>query len=78
VRASCSERFARPGGTLVRALVEHLAAFGYIPPVTVFDRPKTIALKWGRDGSAPAPEGAVRGFNDQRTGRAIGQAMLEP
>jgi len=36
--------------TLVRALVEHLAAFGDIPLVTVFDRPKTIALKWGRDG----------------------------
>jgi transposase len=35
---------------LVRALVEHLAAFGGIPLVTVFDRPKTIALKWGRDG----------------------------
>jgi transposase len=30
--------------TLVRALVEHLAAFGGIPLVTVFDRPKTIAL----------------------------------
>jgi transposase len=36
--------------TLVRALVEHLAAFGGIPLVTVFDRPKTVALKWGRDG----------------------------
>jgi transposase len=36
--------------TLVRAVVEHLAAFGGIPLVTVFDRPKTIALKWGRDG----------------------------
>jgi transposase len=36
--------------TLVRALIEHLAAFGGIPLVTVFDRPKTIALKWGRDG----------------------------
>ena len=35
--------------TLVRTLVEHLA-FGGIPLVTVFDRPKTIALKWGRDG----------------------------
>lgn len=36
--------------TLVRALVEHLASFGGIPLVTVFDRPKTIALRWGRDG----------------------------
>src|SRR5262249_43743348 len=36
--------------TLVRVLVEHLTAFGGIPLVAVFDRPKTIALKWGRDG----------------------------
>lgn len=36
--------------SLVRALVEHLAAFGGIPLVAVFDRPKTVALKWGRDG----------------------------
>lgn len=36
--------------TLVRALVDHLAAFEGIPLVTVFDRPKTVALKWGRDG----------------------------
>ena len=36
--------------TLVRSLVDHLAAFGGIPLVTVFDRPKTIALRWGRDG----------------------------
>jgi transposase len=31
-------------------LVEHLAAFDGIPLVTVFDRPKTITLNWGRDG----------------------------
>jgi transposase len=36
--------------SLVRALVDHLAAFGGIPLVAVFDRPKTIALQWGRDG----------------------------
>ena len=35
---------------LVRALVDHVAAFGGIPLVAVFDRPKTVALKWGRDG----------------------------
>jgi len=34
----------------VRALVDHVAAFGGIPLVAVFDRPKTVALKWGRDG----------------------------
>ncbi len=36
--------------TLVRTLVDHLAAFGGVPLVAVFDRPKTVALKWGRDG----------------------------
>ncbi len=36
--------------TLVRTLVDQLAAFGGAPLVTVFDRPKTIALRWGRDG----------------------------
>jgi transposase len=36
--------------TLVRTLVDHLAAFGGIPLVAVFDRPKTVALKWGRGG----------------------------
>ncbi len=36
--------------TLVRTLVAHLAAFGGIPLVAVFDRPKTVALRWGRDG----------------------------
>jgi len=36
--------------TLVRTVVDHLAAFGGVPLVAVFDRPKTVALKWGRDG----------------------------
>jgi len=36
--------------TLVRTLVDHLVAFGGVPLVAVFDRPKTVALKWGRDG----------------------------
>ena len=36
--------------TLVRALVDHVGAFGGIPLVAVFDRPKTVALRWGRDG----------------------------
>ncbi len=34
----------------MRTLVDHLAAFGGIPLVAVFDRPKTTALSWGRDG----------------------------
>jgi len=35
---------------LVRALVDHFAAFGGIPLLAVFDRPKTVALAWRRDG----------------------------
>jgi transposase len=36
--------------SLVRALVDHFAVIGGIPLLAVFDRPKTIALSWGRDG----------------------------
>src|SRR5262249_27377399 len=36
--------------TLVRALVDHFAAIGRIPLLAVFDRPKTVAVKWSRDG----------------------------
>jgi transposase len=36
--------------SLVRAMVDHLASMGGIPLLAVFDRPKTIALKWARDG----------------------------
>jgi hypothetical protein len=36
--------------SLVRSLATHLAAWGGAPLVCVFDRPKTVALKWGRDG----------------------------
>jgi transposase len=36
--------------TLVRTLVDHFAAIGGIPLLAVFDRPKTVALKWARDG----------------------------
>ncbi len=39
---------------LVRTLVDHLAAFGGIPLVAVFDRPKTVALQWGREGVVTA------------------------
>ncbi len=35
---------------LVRMMVEHFARIGGIPLLAVFDRPKTIANKWGRDG----------------------------
>ncbi|OFV89930.1 MAG: hypothetical protein A3G76_09400 [Acidobacteria bacterium RIFCSPLOWO2_12_FULL_65_11] len=36
--------------TLVRGLVDHFTAFGGVPLLAVFDRPKTVALKWGHDG----------------------------
>ena len=36
--------------SLVRALVDHFAAFGGMPLLAVFDRPKTVALTWRRDG----------------------------
>jgi transposase len=36
--------------TLVRTFVDHFAAIGGVPLLAVFDRPKTIALKWDREG----------------------------
>lgn len=36
--------------SLVRALVGHFHAFGGVPLVAVFDRPKTIAIEWETDG----------------------------
>ena len=36
--------------TLVRQLAEHFSSFGGVPLCAVFDRPKTVALNWGRDG----------------------------
>ncbi|MGH9254621.1 MAG: IS21 family transposase [Vicinamibacterales bacterium] len=36
--------------TLVRTLVDHFTAFGGVPLLAVFDRPKTVALAWGHDG----------------------------
>ena len=35
---------------LVRSLVDHFAAMDGIPLLAVFDRPKTVALAWRRDG----------------------------
>jgi transposase len=35
---------------LIRSMVDHFDAMGGIPLLAVFDRPKTIALHWGRDG----------------------------
>jgi transposase len=36
--------------TLVRAMVDHFAAIGGVPLLAVFDRPKTVAITWRRDG----------------------------
>lgn len=36
---------------LVRAMVGHFAAWGGLPLLAVFDRPKTIALSWTKDGT---------------------------
>ena len=36
--------------SLVRTLAEHLASWGGRPLLCVFDRPKTIALKWRSNG----------------------------
>ncbi len=36
--------------TLVRSFADHLHSWGGAPLVSVFDRPKTVALKWQRDG----------------------------
>jgi transposase len=36
---------------LVRTMTRHFEAFGGIPLLAVFDRPKTIAKKWKKDGT---------------------------
>jgi transposase len=36
--------------TLVRHFADHLHSWGGAPLMSVFDRPKTVALKWQRDG----------------------------
>jgi transposase len=36
--------------SLVRNLAEHLYSWGGVPLMCVFDRPKTVALKWRRNG----------------------------
>jgi len=36
--------------TLVRAMVGHFESMGGIPLLAVFDRPKTVAVKWRHDG----------------------------
>ena len=36
--------------TLIRTLADHFVVFGGVPLCAVFDRPKTVALKWAKDG----------------------------
>lgn len=51
--------------SLVRALVEHFGRVGGVPLCAVFDRPKTVAIAWGKDG-------VVTEWN-----ATFGQVMLE-
>jgi len=51
--------------TVVRSVVEHYAAFGGVPLLGVFDRPKTIVLQWAKDGTVT------------RWNPAFGEAMLD-
>ena len=37
--------------TLVRTLLDHFHVLGGIPTLAVFDRPKTVAVKWDKDGT---------------------------
>ena len=37
--------------TLVRGVLDHFMAFGGVPLLAVFDRPKTVAKRWRKDGS---------------------------
>jgi transposase len=37
--------------SLVRSLVGHFEAWGGVPLLAVFDRPKTVALRWSADGT---------------------------
>ena len=37
--------------TLIRTLLDHFVAFGGVPLCAVFDRPKTVALQWRKDGT---------------------------
>jgi transposase len=37
--------------SLIRAQMEHYAAWGGVPLLSVYDRPKTVALKWSKDGT---------------------------
>src|SRR4029453_10498708 len=71
--------------SLVRALVEHVAAFGGVPLVAVFDRPKTVALQWGRDGvhfraqSCSLPAGNVDSSADASSDKmACARATVGP
>jgi len=37
--------------TLVRTLLDHFVAWNGVPLCSVFDRPKTVALSWNKDGT---------------------------
>ena len=47
--------------TLIRTLADHFVAFGGVTLCAVFDRPKTVALKWAKNGEVTEwnPNGSV-------------------
>lgn len=61
--------------TLARTLVDHFAALGGIPLLAVFDRPKTVALTWAKNGDVtewnPVFAGVVLDLGVGREGRRI-------
>ena len=67
--------------TLVRTVAEHFVRFGGVPLCAVFDRPKTVALKWppawrGHTVWARYAGPLLRLFDDQT--RLIRQYVVEP
>jgi hypothetical protein len=61
--------------SLVRTLSEHLASWGGRPLLCVFDRPKTIALAWRRNGEVtewnPVNAQLLRRLNLRRAAQSL-------
>lgn len=61
--------------SVLRPLVEHFQAFGGVPLVCVFDRPKTIAISWRKDGTVTEWN---RTFSDAVVQLGIGVELCWP
>ena len=61
--------------SVLRPLVEHFGAFGGVPLVCVFDRPKTIAISWKKDGTVTEWN---RTFSDAVVQLGIGVELCWP